>query len=446
MGHLPTGMVSFLFTDIEGSTRLVQRLRDRYEGVLVDHQRLLLAAVEGQGGSVVSTEGDSVFAVFPSANAAVGAALSAQRAMAAHPWPAGGTIRVRMGIHSGEGSPSRNTYTGMDVHRAARISGAAHGGQVLVSAATRAIAEMDLTPQVWFRDLGAYRLKDLPAPERLYQAEVPDLPSDFPPIRSLEVRPHNLPAQLSEFVGRSREMAEVAEALHRARLVTMFGPGGIGKTRLATSVAADLLPRFADGVFFVDLAEVRDPDLVAPAVAATLSLADTGQQEVAEALEEYLLPQQLLLVLDNFEQVLAAGPLVVRLLGAAPELRLLVTSRVILRLRGEWVFEVPPLEVPAANAAGDLGAVESVELFVRRAQAADSTFSLTTENVPTVAEIVRRLEGLPLAIELAAARGAASSTPLAGAATPEGLDRSRIGGPRPAPAPSHLAGDHLVEL
>jgi len=419
MGDLPSGTITFLFSDIEGSTRVVQRLGPGYDQVLALHHRLLQEAIEKEGGLVVSTHGDSIFSVFISAPGAVRAALAGQKLLADQSWPTGGAIRVRMGIHTGEGQVSGDTYIGIDVHRAARIADAGHGGQVLASATTKALSESELQPRVWFRDIGAYRLKDLPDPERLYQVDTPDSPSGFPPIRSLESRPHNLPAYLTEFVGRTREMAAVAEALAQSRLVTLLGPGGMGKTRLAIAVAADLLPRFADGVVFVDLAELHDPDQVTTATAAAVGLTDTDG-DVTLALAAHLMPRQCLLVLDNFEQVIMAGPWLAEMVRASPELKVLVTSRIRMRITGEHVYEIPPLGLPGGSEGDGLGA-ESVELFVRRARAVDNDFAMSTDNGVAVAAIVHRLEGLPLAIELAAARVRLLPPPLLAARLEHGL-------------------------
>ena len=403
MGDLPSGIVTFFFSDIEGSTRMVQRLGPAYDEVLAAHHHLLTKAIETKDGAVVSSSGDSLFAVFTTASAAVQAAIHGQRALATHPWPPGGVIKVRIGLHTGVGTRWNNTYTGIDVHRAARISDAGHGGQVLASGHTTELADQENGLGVTFRDLGAYRLKDLPDPERLYQVETPDLPSDFPPLRSLEARPHNLPAQLTEFVGRAGEIADVSQALERARLITILGPGGIGKTRLAIAVASKQLPRFEDGVVFVDLAELKDPTLVPAAVAAAVGLTESGDVDLVRALNDYLMPRRLLLVLDNLEQVLGAGSWLAEMLGAAPNVRALTTSRVVLRVGGEHVYELAPLALPGGLEETQAD-TESVELFVRRARAADPQFELSPENLRAVNEIVRRLEGWPLAIELAAAR------------------------------------------
>jgi predicted ATPase/class 3 adenylate cyclase len=405
MKALPTGTVTFLFTDIEGSTRLVQDLGDRYGEVLADHCRILRKAIAEAGGTEVGTEGDSFFAVFPSAPAAVAATIAAQRGLAAHGWPDGAEVRVRMGLHTGEGTRGGDNYTGLDVHRAARIAAAGHGGQVLVSEATRSL--VDRLPDATFRDLGGHRLKDLANPEHLFQVEVAGLPSDFPALRSLDARPNNLPVQLTSFVGREADIAVVGDLLERARLVTLTGPGGTGKTRLSLQVAAERLTRYADGAFFVELAPVTDPRLVPSAIASAIDVREAPDRPLLEAIKEWLRDRELLLVLDNFEQIATAAPLVTDLLSAASRLRVLATSRAVLHVHGEHEYAVPPLRIPDPShlpSAEAISQYEGVALFVERAIAARSDFSMTNDSAPAVAEIVARLDGLPLAIELAAAK------------------------------------------
>jgi predicted ATPase/class 3 adenylate cyclase len=406
--NLPVGTVTFLFTDIEGSTRLLQRLgAAEYRAVFEDHARLIREAIAVGEGVEVSTEGDAFFAVFPSAPRAMVAAVEAQRSLAGYPWPAGGSVRVRMGLHTGEGIRGGDNYMGLDVHRAARIASAGHGGQVLVSDTVRTLVHRALPISVTLRDLGEHRLKDLADREHLYQVVVPDLPGEFPPPRSLDARPHNLPVQLTEFIGRKSELATIQALLAGARLLTLTGPGGTGKTRLALRTAAEALGDFSDGASFVSLAPIRDPQLLASSVAQTLDVSESPGRAVLDAVKEHLADKQMLLVLDNFEQILPAASQVAELLAVAPNLKVLVTSRAPLRLAGEQVFPVPALEVPEADETGDpkaLPAGDAVALFVQRAGAVDPGFSLTPNNAAAVAEIVARLDGLPLAIELAAAR------------------------------------------
>ena len=405
--ELPTGTVTFLFTDIEGSTKLLQQLGAAYPDLLSEHHRLLRDAVERAGGAAIGSEGDSLFAAFGSASAGIAAAVEAQRGLAAHSWPEGSAVRVRMGLHTGEGLVRDGTYVGLDVHRAARIAAVGHGGQVLVSDSTRALIEQSLPAGVGLRDLGRHRLKDLAQPEHIYETVIAGLPSEFPALRSLEAAPNNLPTQLTSFVGRGREVAEARRLLGTTRLLTLTGPGGTGKTRLSLQVAADSLSDFADGVFFVPLGPIEEPDLVAPAILTTLGLRESPHEPPADRLVEYLRDKHLLLIMDNFEQVLPAAGLVADLLKAGPGLSVVVTSRATLHLYGEREYAVPPLTLPGAGADLDPASIsqyEAVALFIQRAAAVRPDFQITAANAPAVAEICSRLDGLPLAIELAAAR------------------------------------------
>ena len=404
---LPTGTVTFLFTDIEGSTRLLDALGDRYPVVLEQHQRILREAFAARGGIDVSTEGDSFFVVFRSATQAVAAAVEAQRAIGASVWPEGATVRVRMGLHTGEGTLGGDNYVGVDLHRASRIAAAGHGGQVVVSEATRALVDPAPPEGVTFRDLGEHRLRDLPRPERLAQAVAEGLVSEFPALRSMDARPNNLPVQLTSFVGRRRELEEIKDAVRNGRLLTLTGPGGTGKTRLALRAAAELLPEFEDGTFFVALAPISERALVLPAVAQALGLPEATRGSVEDPLVDHLRGKRLLLVTDNFEQVLEAAPDVGMLLGSTEAVSVLATSREPLGLSGEREYPVPPLGLPDPDHLPDierLSQYESVSLFLDRATAVQPAFRVTNENAPAVAEICARLDGLPLAIELAAAR------------------------------------------
>jgi predicted ATPase/class 3 adenylate cyclase len=407
MGELPSGTVTFLFTDIEGSTRLLQQLGDQYTTLLSDHARLIREACAAYHGSEVSTQGDSFFVAFPSALDAIHAVVQSQRLLAAHPWPEGVSVRVRMGLHTGEAQISALNYVGLDVHRAARIAAAAHGGQVLLSNTTYDLVETELPAGLTLRDLGEHRLKDLRLPKHLYQLIIAGLPSEFPALKSLDRSPNNLPLQLTSFVGRAQELDEVKQLLAEGRFLTLTGPAGSGKTRLALQVASDLRERYPAGVFFVGLATVRDPKLVASAIAQALGIAEIAGRSVVESLKDYLRSKSMLLLLDNFEQVMGAAPLIADLLAACGQITLLVTSREALRLSGERVFRVPPLDGPDPAALPSLASLSrfaAVELFVQRAQAIKPDFRLTSEIAPAVADICHRLDGLPLAIELAAAR------------------------------------------
>ncbi|HEX9036839.1 MAG TPA: adenylate/guanylate cyclase domain-containing protein [Ktedonobacterales bacterium] len=409
MAALPTGTITFLFTDIEGSTRLLQRLGPDYAQALREHQALLRAAFTAHGGAEVDTQGDAFFVAFPTAPQAVAAAAQATRALAEHRWPEGATLRVRIGLHTGAPQLVGDHYVGLDVHRAARIAAAGHGGQILLSAATRELVAHALPPSVTLRAVGAHRLKDLQEPEPLYQVVAPGLPASFPPLKTLDTHQHNLPLEPTPMLGREEQLAALCALLRRAdvRLVTLTGPGGIGKTRLAVQVAAELIEDFADGVWFVRLSRLSDPALVIPTIAQTLGLQEQGSQPFGEILRAHLAEKRLLLVLDNFEQVLGAVKEVAGLLAASPGLRVLVTSRQPLHLRGERVYAVPslPLAMPQhLPPLEQMTQYAAVALFVERAQAARSDFTVTSANAPAIAEICARLDGLPLAIELAAAR------------------------------------------
>jgi predicted ATPase/class 3 adenylate cyclase len=405
--RLPTGTVTFVMTDIEGSTRLLQGLGDQYPQLLADHYRLLREAF-GSTGVEVRTEGDALFYVFVDAPSALRAALDGQRRLAEHQWPAGAAVRVRMGIHSGEGRLLDGDYVGLDTHRTARITDAAHGGQVLLSDAARALAAAALPSGAALRDLGEHRLKDLERSERLFQLVAAGVPADFPPLRSLDTRQHDVPPQVTSFVGRQRESAELVELLSSCRLVTLTGPGGTGKTRLAIEVADGCVDAFADGVHFVSLATISDADLVLPTVAAQFGLREAAPASPAgEVLIDYVKQRQILLVLDNFEQIIEAAATVGELLAAALRLSVLVTSREPLRIAGEQEYPVPPLALPnggVGRGPDGLRGVDSVALFVQRARSVRPGFDLTVGNANAVAEICSRLDGLPLALELAAAR------------------------------------------
>lgn len=403
MTALPTGTLTFLFTDIEGSTRLIQRLGSEYRRALADHDSLMRESVAAEGGIEVRTEGDAFFVVFPTASAAVQAAAGAQRRITSHRWPLEVDVRVRMGMHTGEGTLGGDNYYGLDVHRAARISAVASGGQVLVSESTRLLAA---TNELAFLDVGLHRLKDLVAPEHLFQLAGAGLPSEFPPIVSLDQTPNNLPSQLTEFVGRDEEVERIRELVGKHRLVTLTGPGGTGKTRLSLRVATLSVDRFPDGVFFVDLSPVLDPQLVADTIAATLDLTQS-QIPPLERVLGYLDGRRALLVLDNFEQIVEGRATIGELVSSVPELNVLVTSRTPLHLSGEREYPVRPLSIPSGNGSSSPQAVaesEAGKLFLVRAQAARPDFALTDENAAAVAAISRRLDGLPLALELAAAR------------------------------------------
>jgi predicted ATPase/class 3 adenylate cyclase len=418
----PTGTVTFLFTDIEGSTQLGRALGpERYGALLERHRALLRGAFAAAGGVEVGTEGDSFFVVFERPSVGLAAAADGQRALHSEPWPADGRIRVRMGLHTGEGILAAGTYVGNDVNRAARIAAAGHGGQVLVSETTRALAADMLPAGTALRELGEHRLKDL-RPERLFELTLDGIPGDFPAIRSLDAQPNNLPTQLTSFVGRETELAETRDLLADTRLLTLTGPGGTGKTRLSLQLAASVADRFPDGVWFVALEPIREAALVAPTIGRVLGVTDSASRPALELLTEHVGVRQMLLVLDNFEQVIGAAPVLAQLLRACPNLTATVTSRAPLHVSGEQEYPVPGLptppdmghlssveiaQLPAAARRLDpeaLSHYEAVRLFIARAVAVRPGFQVTNENAPAVAAICARLQGMPLAIELAAAR------------------------------------------
>jgi predicted ATPase/class 3 adenylate cyclase len=404
--EIPTGTVTFLFTDIEGSTRLAQDLRDVWPPLLERHREIARAAWSEQHGVEMGTEGDSFFVAFTSAPQATAAAVAVQRGLAAEAWPAGAEIRSRMGLHTGEGVLSGGSYVGLDVHRAARIANAGHGGQVLLSATTMALVEGSLPAGVTLREMGEHRLKDLSRPERIWDLVIEGLTTDFPPLRTLNAVPNNLPTQLTSFLGRQHEIAEGRQLLMDGRLLTLTGPGGTGKTRLSLQLAADATDRFPDGIYFVPLGTISQSDLVLPTIAQAMGLVDPGTHAL-ERLVDHIGSKGILLVLDNFEQVNDAAPQIAELLAGAPKISILVTSRSPLRVYGEREFPVPPLGVPDPKHLPDfeqLSTYESVALFIERATAVRPDFAVTSANAPAVAEICVRLDGLPLAIELAAAR------------------------------------------
>ena len=407
MSTLPTGTVTFLFSDIEGSTRLARSLGAEWSRVLTEHRGLLREAFAADGGVEVSTEGDSFFVVFPTPVGAVTAAAAAQRALAAHAWPAGAEVRVRMGMHTtGAAQIADGTYAGVDVHRAARIMSAGHGGQIVLSASTRALIQQALPEGLSLLDLGEHRLKDLPDPEALVQVCVNGLPTEFPALRSLGAPSSTLPPQATTFIGREYDVVRVRDLLGANRLVTLTGAGGTGKTRLSLQVASEEAGEFAEGVFFVELAAIREPELVLPSIAKAIGVADPGPQPIRR-LAEHMAGKRVLVVLDNLEQVPEAAADIGELLKQAAGLSLLATSRSPLRVYGEQEYPVPPLPMPdPREVPADRGIVRypAAALFRERARQVKPDFEITDENAAAVAEICWRLDGLPLAIELAAAR------------------------------------------
>jgi predicted ATPase/class 3 adenylate cyclase len=409
MAGLPTGTVTFLFTDIEGATTLLQRLGDRrYAEVLAEHQRLLRDAFAKGNGQEIDTQGDAFLVAFSRARDAVGTAVAAQRVLTGHTWPDVASLRVRMGVHTGEPVSGTSGYVGLDVHRAARICAAGHGGQVLLSDTTHALVAKDLPAEVSLRDLGEHRLKDLAGPHRLFQVVATDLPAEFPPLKSLDVLPNNLPVQLTSFIGREREKAEVKRLLSTTRFLTLTGSGGAGKTRLALQAAAEALEQFPDGVWLVELAVLSDPSLVPKAVASALGVLEQPSRGLTETLADALRGKSVLVILDNCEHLVAAcAHLTTAILRTCPDLRILATSREVLGVTGETAWHVPSLSVPDPQRLPPLDRFteyEAVRLFIDRAMASAPQFALMSSNAPAVAQVCHRLDGIPLAIELAAAR------------------------------------------
>jgi predicted ATPase/class 3 adenylate cyclase len=407
MGHgFRSGTVTFFFTDLEGSTRLWEDHPDAMRSALARHDALLRGAVEAHGGQVVKTTGDGVHAVFATAHDALDAAVAAQHALATERWGETGALRVRIGLHTGEAEFRAGDYYGGALNRAARLMNTAHGGQIVLSRATQELLRDDLVDEFDLVDLGEHRLRDLSRPERVFQVSAPGLLADFPPLRSLDAVPGNLPVQVTSFVGREQDLERVAATLGEARVVTLTGVGGVGKTRLALQVAGEMSAVFRDGTWLCELAGVRDPEAVAEAIVAMFQIEPRQGVSVAEALVEFLRAKQLLLVLDNCEHLLKpVARLVADIERACPAVRVLATSREGLNVAGEHLLVVSSLEVPDAGADLDaVGHCEAVRLFVDRAQAVIAGFVLDAGNAGAVAQVCRRLDGIALAIELAAAR------------------------------------------
>jgi predicted ATPase/class 3 adenylate cyclase len=404
---LPDGTITLLFADVEGSTRHLLRLGDRYPSVLERQSAVVVGAVERYHGHLVDTQGDTSLAAFVTAHDAIQAAIEAQRALSTEPWPDGEPLRVRFGLHTGEPVRSAAGYAGLDVHRAARICTAAHGGQILISQTTRDLIAHTVPANTVLLDLGHHLLKDLPQPEHLIQVAGPGLEREFPPPRTLGA-PAGLPPHRQSLIGRESQLEACRALLLRdeVRILSLTGPGGTGKTSLAVHLAGSLMSSFEDGVYFVALSAIADPALVPRAVARALGVQEIDGRPLLDILTDALGSRHSLLVLDNFEHLLPAAAFVSDLALACPQLTIVVTTRELLRLSIEYDVPVPPLAPPPTGpmAAGQLERNDAVRLFVARAKEARPSFALTDENAPVVGEICRRLDGLPLALELAAAR------------------------------------------
>lgn len=409
--ELPTGTITFLFTDIEGSSKLWEQHPEAMSAALAQHNALLRRVIEAHRGYIFKLWGDAVYAAFDTASDALNAAIEAQKELLRQSWGELGSLRVRMALHTGAAEVRDGDYFGPTLNRCARLLSAAHGGQILLSAATEELVRDGLPQGGSLRSLGQHRLKDLQRPESIFQVIHPDLPAEFSALRTLNAVPNNLPIQLTSFIGREREMKEVKALLKETRLLTLTGSGGCGKTRLALQVAADLLEDYPDGVWFIDLSVLTDPALVPSTVAATLGIYEKSGQPTLTALAEAMKSRTLLLILDNCEHVVGAcAQLAETLLRACTAIRILATSREALGIAGEVAWRVPSLSLPQPHELASVDSLaritqyEAVRLFVERAETASSDFRVTPHNVGAIVQICRRLDGIPLAIELAAAR------------------------------------------
>jgi predicted ATPase/class 3 adenylate cyclase len=408
LAELPEGTVTFLFTDLQGSTRLWESDREAMAAAVARHHVLLNDAIHRHGGVVFSYMGDGVAAVFETASEAVAGAVAAQRDLSSEDWGRVGRLQARMGVHTGEGRAVGDQYESHMLNRCARLMAIAHGGQLVISGSTAALVQGELPPGVDLLDLGEHRLRDLRSSMHVFQVRAPGLASTFPPLRSLDTLLHNLPAPVDRFVGRVRELRDIADGLGRTRLLTLLGPGGTGKTRLAIQAARERREDFDDRVCFVDLSASRDVEAALSITARSLGVHELSERPLLEAITAQIGSQTMLVVFDNFEQVTAAALAVAELLRECPGLKVLVTSREALNIRGERVYPVRPLALPGTDVdrllVAELAESEAVQLFVERARAVRPDFELSTENVGPVIELCTRLDGLPLAIELAAAR------------------------------------------
>lgn len=412
--NLPSGTVTFLFTDLEGSTKLWEKYPGEMKHALARHDEILRQAIESHGGQIIKNTGDGFHAVFDTGVGGIGAALAAQQALSSASWDEikPNNLRVRIGLHTGEAQERSGDYYGTALNRAARIMSVAHGGQTLLSTTTADLVREQLPQDTSLRDLGQHRLRDLVRSEHIFQLMHPSLPADFPPLKSVDAFPNNLPVQLTTFIGREREIDEVRQRLPAARLLTLIGPGGTGKTRLSLQLAADVLPSFPDGVWLAELATLTDPALVVQTVGSVFHLREQLGMSLSELVTDYLREKSLLLILDNCEHLIeASAHLAEQLLHAGANLKIIASSREALGIAGETIYRVPPLSLPDPDQGGReaLMECESVQLFVERASAANPKFVLTEQNASAIAQICRRLDGIPLALELAAARVTAFS-------------------------------------
>jgi class 3 adenylate cyclase len=408
MAQLPTGTVTFLFTDIEGSTKLARKYPDAWPKIQARHRVLLETAITAHQGYIFGTKGDEFYAAFETALAALAAAIASQYALLTEDWRVIGSIHVRIGLHTGPAKLLGDDYEGyLTLSYTKRLMSTAYGGQILLSESAEALLRDSLPKGIALKDLGEHRLKDFERSEHIFQVVAEGLPAEFPRLKSLDFPPSKLPVPLTSFVGRSKEKNEVMQLLFKERLLTLTGPSGSGKTRLALQAAAEMVEHFKDGVLFVALEPITEPGLVALTIAQVSGAIESSGRTIMGSLKEHLQNKSLLLLLDNFEQVISAAPLVVELLAACSELKVLITSREGLRISGESEYPVPPLALPNLKQMPppeSLLQYAAVELFIQRAKAVKPGFRITNNTALTVAEICYRLDGLPLAIELAAAR------------------------------------------
>ncbi|HZT40750.1 MAG TPA: adenylate/guanylate cyclase domain-containing protein, partial [Chthonomonadaceae bacterium] len=410
MPDMPSGTVTFLFTDIEGSTKLWEQHPEAMRSALARHDALLREAIEKHNGVVFKTVGDAFCAAFATAGEALAAALAAQQALQNEDWAETGALRVRMALHTGTAEEREGDYFGPPLNRVARLLAIGHGGQVLLSEVTQGLTSDALPSAASLQNLGEHRLRDLSRPETVFQLLHPDLPAKYPPLKSLDSPdlPNNLPLHITSFIGREQEMAEVKNLLAGTRLLTLVGLGGAGKTRLALAIGAEVLEEYPDGVWLVELAPLSEPGLVPPAVASTLNLQEEPGRALLQTLTTALKCRRMLLVLDNCEHLLSAcATFADTLLRACPQVKILATSREVLGIAGETVYRVPPLALPDPDRLPSIELLmqfEAVRLFLDRATAVSTAFSITSENASAVARLCCQLDGLPLAIELAAAR------------------------------------------
>lgn len=400
---------TFLFTDLENSTPLWENYPNDMQQASARHDVLMRGVIEQHNGRVVKTTGDGFHAVFDSPSDGISAALEGQQRIAAEQWPETiGRLKVRMGLHTGESQEREGDYYGVEVNLAARIMGLGYGGQILLSEVTTSLVKRTLPPDCTLADLGDHRLKGIASIERIFQLCHPDLDAEFPPLKSLAAFKHNLPRKLSTFVGRTNELTEIKRLLKDTSLLTLLGPGGTGKTRLMLQAAEELIEDYPDGVWLVELAPLTDPDLIPERVAAALNVQEQPGRQMLDALVEYLRRKELLLLLDNVEHLVReSAEFTEHLLRNCPKLKILVTGREALFIAGETTLQIPSLSLPGIKKAVDpekIRASEGVQLFLERARAIRPDFSLNPENAATIAEIVLRLDGIPLALELAAAR------------------------------------------